>query len=180
MIQHEKGLFLLKNKHFSYLLRINRYGLPEHLHFGAPLELTDAEAMLCRPGIGWGESVLLDDRDSASCPDVLPLEWSGAGRGDYRETPLELNDAATEMRYVNHEIRKDILPMVSGLPQAKQGGETLILHLQQHNARVQLVYTLFDQAITRRVWLSLLRKGWQGSVISPARWNFSLTYSIIS
>ena len=77
MIQHKNRVFLLKNQNFSYMLRINDYGLPEHLHFGAPLELSDGRAMQHLPGIGWGESVLLDDKDTASCPDALPLEWSG-------------------------------------------------------------------------------------------------------
>ena len=116
MIQHKNRVFLLKNQNFSYMLRINDYGLPEHLHFGAPLELSDGRAMQHLPGIGWGESVLLDDKDTASCPDALPLEWSGCGRGDYRETPVELNRAAVDMRYVNHEIRKEILSMTCGLP----------------------------------------------------------------
>ena len=153
MIQHENGMFLLKNQNFSYLLRINGYGLPEHLHFGAPLELSDGVGLQFCPGLGWGESVLLDDKDTASCPDALPLEWSGSGRGDYRESPLELNLAASDMRYVNHEIRKEILPMTCGLPQARYGGETLILTLAQPNARLKLVYTLFDQVLTRRVIL---------------------------
>ena len=153
MIQHKNRVFLLKNQNFSYMLRINDYGLPEHLHFGAPLELSDGRAMQHLPGIGWGESVLLDDKDTASCPDALPLEWSGCGRGDYRETPVELNRAAVDMRYVNHETRKEYLPMTCGLPQARYGGESLILTLEQSNARLKLVYTLFDQALTRRVIL---------------------------
>ena len=158
MIQHENGLFLLKNKNFSHLFQINPYGLPEHLHFGAPLDLTDAAALGYQPGIGWGESVLLTEEDPASCPDVIPLEWSGSGRGDYRESPMELNLSAQNLRYVNHEIQKEPLPMKYGLPQARYGGESLVLTMEQPNARLQLVYTLFDQAITRRVVLKNIGK----------------------
>ena len=69
MIFCQDNVFLLKNKEISYLFRIGKYRHPEHLHFGAPVELSDAEALACRPGLGWGCSVLLEDKDSQSCLD---------------------------------------------------------------------------------------------------------------
>ena len=85
MITEENGVFHIRTETDSYLFKINAYGLAEHLHFGAPVKTRDAGALSCRPGLGWGASILLDAKDTASCPDVLPLEWSGSGRGDYRE-----------------------------------------------------------------------------------------------
>ena len=117
MIFCQDNVFLLKNKEISYLFRIGKYGHPEHLHFGAPVELSDAEALACRPGLGWGCSVLLEDKDSQSCLDDKALEWSGSGRGDYRESPLETG-FSTDLRYVNHRILNGIVPMEGGLPQA--------------------------------------------------------------
>ena len=151
MIAHENGVFHLQTENYSYLFRVNAYGLPEHLHFGAPVKTEDAVAFACVPGLGWGGSVLLKNGDTRSCLDVLPLEWSGSGRGDYRETPIELNGKATDFRYVGYEIREGIVPM--DLPQARDGGETLIITLEQPGARLYLYYTAFETALTRRTVL---------------------------
>ena len=157
MIFHEHGVFHLQTEHYSYLFRVNEWGLLEHLHFGAPLRTADWAGFVCAPGLGWGGSVLLDASNTASCPDALLLEWSGAGRGDYRETPIELDGAATDFRYVGFEIVDGIVPM--GLPQARDGGETLIITMEQPNARLRLYYTAFETALTRRVALENIGSG---------------------
>lgn len=149
MIEHKNGVFHIKTPEYSYLFRVNDYDYLEHLHFGPPVDMADAAAFCCNPGLGWGSSVLLTEGDTASCLDVLPLEWSGAGRGDYRECPVELEGKATDFRFVRYEIRQGVVPMK--LPQAKDGGETLIITLEQKNARLRLYYTAFETALTRRV-----------------------------
>ena len=104
MITEENGVFHIRTDTYSYLFKIDAYGLAEHLHFGAPVKTRDAGALSCRPGLGWGASILLDAKDTASCPDVLPLEWSGSGRGDYRESPLELAGEPGDFRYAGYKI----------------------------------------------------------------------------
>ncbi|MBQ9148534.1 MAG: alpha-galactosidase [Oscillospiraceae bacterium] len=153
MIECKNGLFHLKNDTLSCLLRVNRYGLLEQLHFGAPVSTEDAEALACQPGLGWGSSLLLSDKDSASCMDVLPLAWSGSGRGDFRESPLEMDGSATDMRYVNHHVHGGTFAMSGGLPQAHGKAETLEIILAQKNATLRLFFTLFDTALTRRAML---------------------------
>ena len=106
MITCENGLFHLKNENLSLLFRVTRYGLLELLHFGVPVDTEDAEALACLPGLGWGSSILLNDADSGSCPEHIPLLWSGSGRGDYRESPVAL-DMATDFVYQSHEIYGD-------------------------------------------------------------------------
>ncbi len=152
MILHDNGIFLLKNEAFSYLFRVNQYGLPEHLHFGTPVELADAAAFGVIPGPGWGSNIVLDDSDPNSCPDFIPLEWSGSGRGDYRESPLEM-DEATDLRYVNFNILEGPVPMQTTLPQAKGGCETLEIILEQPGLRLKLLYSLFETALVRRTVL---------------------------
>ena len=46
------------------MMRLTRYGHLEHLHFGAPVQTGDAAALSCRPGLGWGSSVLLSEGDT--------------------------------------------------------------------------------------------------------------------
>ena len=148
MILEKNGVFYLGTEKFSCLLRINVHGQLEQLHFGAPVQPEDAAALACKPGLGWGTSVNYHEADGA-CLDVLPLAWSGSGRGDYRESPVELSGKkgamATDFTYVNHEIRKGTMPMTSGLPQATDGGETLVVTLAQPNGlKLTLYWTVFE------------------------------------
>jgi len=157
MILEKNGVFLLGTEKFSYLFRINAHGQPEQLHFGCPVQPEDAVALACKPGLGWGTSVNYDEADG-TCLDVLPLEWSGSGRGDYRESPLELSgkggSMATDFTYVNHKVQKGIVPMTCGLPQSTDGGETLELVLEHPGGlRLKLYYTVFDAVLTRRAVL---------------------------
>ena len=152
MIIHENGIFLLKNDALSCLLRLDPNGLLQQLHFGAPIDAADAAALTYNPGLGWGSSILLSSADSASFTDAMPLAWSGSGRGDYRESPLEVG-FSTDFRYVTHRIHDGIVPMTSGLPQAQGGKETLELVLEQTGLRLRLYFTLFDTAMTRRAVL---------------------------
>ena len=150
MILHNNGLFHLKNDNLSYLFRVGKYGELQHIHFGAPVSCQDAYALSCRPGLGWGSFVVLEDSDPESCLDFLALEWSGSGRGDYRESPLELGGVSSDLRYVNFSVLEGPAMMTSGLPQAHGDCETLEIILEQPGLRVKLYYTLFDTAITRR------------------------------
>ena len=158
MILHNDGLFYLANDTLSYLFRVGKYGQLEHLHFGAPVKPEDAASFHCRQGLGWGSNIVLEDSDVESCPDFMALEWSGSGRGDYRESPLELAGQSTDLRYVNYEILDGIAPMTCGLPQAHGSCETLVITLEQPGLRVKLLYSLFDTALTRRTLVENIGK----------------------
>ena len=156
MIEVKNGLFHLKNDNLSCLLRVGRYGLLEQLHFGAPITAEDAEALACNPGLGWGSALLLNENDSTSGPDSLALAWSGSGRGDFRESPLEMDGSATGFCYVNHRVLDAAPAMESGLPQSHGAAEVLEITLEQKNARLYLYFSLFDTAMTRRAVLENL------------------------
>ncbi|MBR1972426.1 MAG: alpha-galactosidase [Oscillospiraceae bacterium] len=150
MITESNGVFHIQTGTYSYLFKIDDYGVPEHLHFGLPVKTEDALALSCRPGLGWGSNVLLKEGDTASCMDALALEWSGSGRGDYRESPLELAGRSTDFRYTAFRILEGSVPMESGLPQAHGDCETLEVTLEQKGAKLYLYYTAYPTAIVRR------------------------------
>ena len=154
MITESNGVFHIQTASYSYLFKINAYGIAEHLHFGAPVQTEDAQALSCRPGLGWGSSVLLEKEDPASSLDALALEWSGSGRGDYREAPVELAGSATDFRYEGYEILPGAAAMTCGLPQAHGGGETLVITLVQKGMQLQLYYTAYPTALVRRTVLT--------------------------
>ncbi len=157
MITKHDNLFALNGDGFTSLIKVNQYGLPELLHFGVPVRAEDAAAFAPAVGTGWGSSVLLDENDPASCADVMLLAWSGSGRGDYRESPLELEDEAGPMvpvfRYTGHAITEGILPMTGGLPQAKGGGDSLTLTFEAGGLRLKLCFTVMGRVLTRRTVL---------------------------
>ena len=153
MITSTNGVYHIQTDTYSYLFKINSHGIPEHLHFGAPVRTEDAAALSCRPGLGWGSNVLLDPADPASCLDSLALEWSGSGRGDYRESPISLTGKSTDFRFTGAHIREGGVPMACGLPQAQGSCETLELTLEQPGARLTLYYTAFPTALVRRTVL---------------------------
>ena len=153
MITEQSGVFHIQTEAYSYLFKINDCGIPEHLHFGAPVRTGDAEAFCCRPGLGWGSNILLREGDNGTCQDALALEWSGSGRGDYRETPVELTGYPTDFRYGGFRILEGSVPMTCGLPQAHGAGETLAVTLTQPGAELTLYYTVFPTALVRRTVL---------------------------
>ena len=153
MIICQNNVYHLRTDSYSCLFRINSQGLVEHLHFGAPVLTEDAESFACRPGLGWGASVLMDSTDTASSADVLALQWSGSGRGDYRESPLELAGISSDFRFAGAQILSGSPAMECGLPQAHGAEQTLELTLEQPGARLRLYYTPYPTAMVRRTVL---------------------------
>ena len=155
MITVKHGVFHLQNEKNSYLFRV-RDGFLEHLHFGARVSASDADALAVRPGCGWGDSTLYREDSNANCMDIFPLEWSGCGRGDYRESPLELlqigTPISTDFRYTGCEALKTPLPSV--LP-ASRGQTVLAVYLEDKAAklRLTLLYGVLPTVLTRRAIL---------------------------
>ena len=154
MIIHQNQIFQLSTDTYSYLFRVNSYGILEHLHFGAPVRTEDAEGFLCHSSLGWGSCVQLSDRElQPICLDDRALEWSGSGRGDYRESPVELAGQSTDFRFVAAKIHERIVIMESGLPQPHGDCQTLEVTLEQPGAKLTLYYTAFETVLTRRTVL---------------------------
>ena len=157
MITKHDNLFALHGDGFSCLVQVNRYGLPELIHFGAPVHAEDAAALAPAVGTGWGSSVVLEDSDPASCADVMPLAWSGCGQGDYRESPLELEDEAGPMvpqfRYLGYAIAEGIIPMKGSLPQARGEEDCLTLTFEADGLRLKLCFTVMGGVLVRRTVL---------------------------
>ena len=164
-ITYDKGLFHLRTEHSSYMFRVTPQGQLEHLHYGARVTDADAGALALKRTMPYGDSMPYPGAGAAYCLDTLPVEWSGAGRGDYRPSPVELVGEAgswtTEFIYVNHELREGCVPMSCGLPTAYGGDMTLIVTLQDAAAglELQLYYTVYPDAdvITRRAELRCLK-----------------------
>ena len=160
-ITYDKGLFHLRTEHSSYMFRVTPQGQLEHLHYGAPVRDADAEALALKRTMPYGDSVLYPGGGAAYCLDVLPLEWSGAGRGDYRPSPVEfVTDSGSwtaDFEYVGHTITPGSTETRCGLPTAYGGDMTLAVLLRDEAAgsELRLYYTTYpaEDVITRRAEL---------------------------
>lgn len=113
-ISVNNGVFSLCTKDTSYIFRVTKFGHLEHIHYGARIPEGDVEPLAVKHELQLGSSVMYDTSDNNYCLDALCLEWSGVGRGDYRQTPIEakLPDGsfANDFIYASHEIdRKSVV-----------------------------------------------------------------------
>ena len=159
----DRPVFHLRGPSSSYLFRVSRHGHLEHLHWGVPVAASDAEALATKTS-PVGYQVAYQDDDPSYSLDLIPLEWSGLGRGDFRSPAAELKmpdgGFTADFTYLSHQITNQVVPCQDGLPGAHQsnGAETatLCLHLgDSSGVKLDLYYTVFADAdvITRRAVL---------------------------
>ena len=164
MITDQNHVFSLETNQTSYLFRVTEHGHLEHVFYGDKVPSSQIEPLLTKRSIPHGSSVMYDDdRDSTYCLDNIPLEWSGVGCGDYRQTPLEVRLSngtyRNDFTYESHRIVGGCVQMET-LPSAYDDGnaaETLIITMSDHAAslKLELYYTVFfdTDVITRRAVL---------------------------
>ncbi len=164
MIDFQDRVFTLETAHTTYLFRVTEHGHLEHIYYGECIPHGEIESLLYKRSIMQGSSVLYDTKkDSSYCLDTIPLEWSGVGCGDYRQTPIEikLSDGTfrNDFQYDSYEIKSGCVPM-STLPSAyddENTAETLCITLLDGPAKLKLLlyYTVFPvvDVISRRAVL---------------------------
>ena len=163
MIAYSDNIFTLETEHTSYLFRVTSFGHLEHIYYGSRIPQNEIEPLLTKRIIMHGSSVLYSTKDDTYCLDNIPLEWSGVGCGDYRQTPIEVRLAdgtfRTDFLYESHEIVTGCVPMET-LPNAydeENTSQTLCVTLKDAAAglRLLLYYTVFPavDVITRRAVL---------------------------
>jgi len=163
MITVQDQVFTLETEHTGYLFRVTPFGHLEHIHYGERIPLGEIEPLMTKRNIMHGSSVMYSTKDDTYCLDNIPLEWSGVGCGDYRQTPIEIKLAdgtfRTDFIYESHEIVSGSVPMET-LPSAydeTNAAETLIVTLvdQAGGMKLLLYYTVFPavDVITRRAVL---------------------------
>ena len=121
MIDHDaakRRVFHLMGPTTSYLFRVTAMGHLEHVHWGPRVTTADADALSVKtPTNGYQVAYA---GDPAYSLDLMPLEWSGLGKGDYRQPAAEIKmpggSFVTDFRYVSHEIIDGVVGCADGLP----------------------------------------------------------------
>lgn len=163
MIDYRNQTFYLQTPGSSYWFRVTDQGHLEHLYFGSRLPAQDADALGIKRTAQYGSTIAYDAADARYSLDNIPLEYSGAGQGDYRQTPMELvlggGARATDFTYREHRIIQGVLP-ADTLPTAHamdEAAQTLVVTLVDDVAGLELdlVYTVFADVdvIARRARL---------------------------
>ncbi|MCL1830465.1 MAG: alpha-galactosidase [Oscillospiraceae bacterium] len=165
MITYENNIFRLTTANSSYWFRITEFGHPEHIYYGTKLEPNQSvEPLVLKRTAAIGSSVIYDSSDDTYCLDNLCLEWSGIGKGDYRNTPAEIKmpdgSFTADFVYSEHYIYDGTVG-ISTLPTAygdKDDCMTLVVTLQDESNEVvlKLYYTVYESTdiITRRAKLT--------------------------
>ncbi len=165
MINLTQDVFYLHGNNISYIMRKTAFGHLEQVWFGERLpDQCPIDSLVLKRTAVTGGTVSYDESDEIYSLDLLPLEWSSAGKGDYRAAPYEMimpdGSLVSDFIFESAEAGKGIVPL-SGLPQARALAEEdnepehLIISMRERcfDIRLKLIYTVFCQSdvITRRV-----------------------------
>ncbi len=143
----EKKLFSIDTKATTYQLRVDEYGIVQHVYYGGKL-YSDADYMIRYACRGMGASIA-----DAGCwrnyeLDTIMREFPTPGVGDFRASGLILQNAdgteCVDLRYVSHEIRrgKYALPGLPAVFASETDSQTLSIYLEDlhSNIQVELLY----------------------------------------
>jgi alpha-galactosidase len=177
MITVDNDLFCLHGSNISYIMRKTKFGHLEHIWFGERMPVgADVDSLVLKHSVTAGGTVNYDESDETYSLDLLMLEWTSAGKGDFRVLPFELvmPDGSRVCDFVFEQAEQGVgvVPLI-GLPQAHDlnddnacgdhdnvtdvNPEHLIITMRDRvcDIRIKLIYTLWPECdvITRRVEL---------------------------
>ena len=159
MTSINNGCIYLSNDVMSLLIKVDTYGKLELLHLGRTVDMDDAEALTVNPGTGWGSAVLYEAEDNRSCLDRLPLFYGESGRGDYRESAIELLKGGIpftpDFIFESAEELEEDPETMSGLPYAKEALSRIKITMKSKAGNLKLMHyiSLFETAISFRTVL---------------------------
>ncbi|MGN0542968.1 MAG: alpha-galactosidase [Acutalibacteraceae bacterium] len=158
----EKRIFKLDTATSSYIFEIYEENYIVHLYYGSKIPDSNVAQLKYRGGFPSFSPNNINVSDPMFSPDVIPLEYSGEGTGDFRSAAVAVRNAdgnnSTDFRYKSHKIYSG-KPAIEGLPalyvENDSDAQTLELLTEDSVTGVQAVlyYTVFENlgAMTRSV-----------------------------
>ena len=155
----EKKIFRLDTEKSTYVMGVSPEGFLGHIYYGDRLFMEADNYLLRMEEPPYTPSV--NKREKSAFLDFFPMEYPTGGIGDYRESCLNIRNAAgnmgCELHYAGHEIYKGKRGL-KGLPASfstEDEAETLEITLKDADLDLEVVlfYTAFEKenAITRSV-----------------------------
>ena len=159
---NEKRIFKLDTATSSYIFEIYEENYIVHLYYGAKIPDSNVTQLKYRGDFPSFSPNNINVSDPMFSPDVIPLEYSGEGTGDFRSAAVAVRNAdgnnSTDFRYKSHKIYGG-KPAIEGLPalyvENDADAQTLELLAEDSVTGIQAVlyYTVFENlgAMTRSV-----------------------------
>ena len=174
-IEVKDHFFALHTEHTSYLFCVDQYLHLEHIHYGASVDISDAQALRLKNTVPYGDSVTVDE-EGRMCLDLIPLEWSGNGRGDYRPSPISCTaDGSTtsDFLYDGYDVILGDAPLTD-LPSPYGATQTLVIHLTDNimHACMNLYYAVYPEADVIARWAEIINNG--GNLVIDRMMSYSL------
>lgn len=155
----EKKIFRLDTEKSTYVMGVSPEGFLGHIYYGDRLFMEADNYLLRMEEPPYTPSV--NKREKSAFLDFFPMEYPTVGIGDYRESCLNIRNAAgnmgCELHYTGHEIYKGKKGL-KGLPASfatEDEAETLEITLKDADLDLEVVlsYTAFEKenVITRSV-----------------------------
>lgn len=151
MIYDLKPYFKCETKDLNYILRILPTGQLEHLYFGRKIIDEDLSVLEMKITAGAGSQIEYEKDGNKSLLDLIPLEYSGIGKGDFRLTPMEIKmpdgTYVNDFIYDRHQITEGVIKNQK-LPQALSYDKnvmSLVITMKDHVASMELdlIYSVF-------------------------------------
>ena len=163
MIEYSDGVFRLTTANTGYYFRVTKFSHLESIFYGEKLADMNLEPIIMKHTVQIGSQTSYDESDPMYTMDTLSLEWSGIGKGDYRNPPCEIQmpdqSFVSDFQYVTHRIvpgniRMSSLPASYGEDAACQTLE-VTLKDKPNEVVLRLYYTVYEatDVITRRIVL---------------------------
>ena len=147
----EKKIFRLDTEKSTYVMGVSPEGFLGHIYYGDRLFMEADNYLLRMEEPPYTPSV--NKREKSAFLDFFPMEYPTGGIGDYRESCLNIRNAAgnmgCELHYTGHEIYKGKKGL-KGLPASfatEDEAETLEITLKDADLDLEVVlsYTAFEK-----------------------------------
>lgn len=106
-IYNEKQIFHLKTREFSYIIQVLETGDLVHRYFGKKIEKFSDGNKITYLDRSFSPSPITGDRTYSL--DVLPLEYSSNGLGDFRTSALDVRNefgVTLDLKYKEYRLYK--------------------------------------------------------------------------
>lgn len=169
MIKYKAPYFILETKDLTYAFGILSTGHLEHLYFGNLITTSDLASQHTKlTASARGVVDYLDDQKKPIPLDLMPLEYSSFGKGDFKLSPLEIKMPDTtfvsDFVYHKHEIIEGMI-YSKDLPNPHDDHEqtqtlTVTLKDVKYEIYLDLIYTTFHHTnvIARKTIIRNLEK----------------------
>ena len=176
-----KKLFTLSTAHTTYQMKVDEYGVLNHLYYGENIGQEDMSYLLDYRDSGFSGNVYEAENNREYSLDTRPQEYSTCGVGDYRVNSVSVvNPDGTDgvdLRYVSYNISKGkySIPGMPALYGDENDADTLQIQMQDASTGLTAVlyYSVWEERdiITRCV--RLINQG-EGDIVLKKAMSMNL------